>query len=378
MKKTLCFKLYKSKKNKYLHKKIDLGSQIYNYSIALHKRFYRLYKKYLNKYKLQKHLTKTKKRKLHFKNLESQAIQDITDRIDRSYKLFFRNAKHKIRTAPPNFKKKKRYKSITLKQAGFKLIGDNKILIDKKTYKFFASRKIEGIIKTLTIKRDALNDIYLFFCVDVEEKKETRAMTGKKAGFDFGLKTFLTSSEDEKDINSPLFFKKELKKIKKLNKSLSKKKIASSNRRKALMNLFRAHKKISNQRKDFHFKLAKNLSEKYELLIFENLNIKALQKRYGRKILDLSFSNFLKILKSYEDKNGSKIIYIDRFYPSSKICYHCKKINENLNLKDRIWICPHCKRKILRDKNAAKNIKRQGIVLWYRERKTLKIRAIPA
>ena len=104
MKKTLCFKLYKSKKNKYLHKKIDLGSQIYNYSIALHKRFYRLYKKYLNKYKLQKHLTKTKKRKLHFKNLESQAIQDITDRIDRSYKLFFRNAKHKIRTAPPNFK----------------------------------------------------------------------------------------------------------------------------------------------------------------------------------------------------------------------------------------------------------------------------------
>jgi len=91
MKKTLCFKLYKSKKNKCLHKKIDLGSQIYNYSIALHKRFYRLYKKYLNKYKLQKHLTKTKKRKLHFKNLESQAIQDITDRIDRSYKLFFRN-----------------------------------------------------------------------------------------------------------------------------------------------------------------------------------------------------------------------------------------------------------------------------------------------
>ena len=203
-------------------------------------------------------------------------------------------------------------------------------------------------------------------------------MTGKKAGFDFGLKTFLTSSEDEKDINSPLFFKKELKKIKKLNKSLSKKKIASSNRRKALMNLFRVHKKISNQRKDFHFKLAKNLSEKYELLIFENLNIKALQKRYGRKILDLSFSNFLKILKNYEDKNGPKIIYIGRFYPSSKICYHCKKINENLNLKDRIWICPHCKRKILRDKNAAKNIKRQGIVLWYRERKTLKIRAIPA
>jgi putative transposase len=65
-----------------------------------------------------------------------------------------------------------------------------------------------------------------------------------------------------------------------------------------------------------------------------------LQKCYGRKILDLSFSNFLKILKNYEDKNGSKIIYIDRFYPSSKICYHCKKINENLNLKDRIWICP--------------------------------------
>ena len=377
MKKTFCFKLYNSKKNKHLHKKIDLGCQIYNYAIALHKRYYRLYKKHLNKYKLQKHLTKAKKRKPYLKNLGSQTIQDITDRIDRSYKLFFRNIKNKIKTAPPNFKKRKRYKSITLKQAGFKLIADNKIIIDKKVYKFFASRKIEGVVKTLTIKRDALSDIYLFFSVEIEDEKKNKIVTGKKAGFDFGLKTFLTSSEDE-DIKSFLFFNKTLKKIRKLNRNFSRKKKNSSNRSKAKVSLFRAHKKIFNQRKDYHFKLAKDLSEKYDLLCFENLNVKALQKRYGRKISDLSFSNFLKILEFYGQKNGSKIIYIDRFYPSSKTCFHCDKVKEDLTLKERIWDCPHCNKIIMRDKNAAKNIKRQGLVLWNRENKTRINRAIPA
>ncbi|NGX56425.1 MAG: hypothetical protein K1060chlam5_00665 [Candidatus Anoxychlamydiales bacterium] len=378
MRKTFCFKLYTSKKNKFLHNKIDIGSQIYNYCISLHKRYYRLYKKHLNKYQLQKHLTKAKKRYPDFKNFQSQALQDITDRIDRAYLLFFKNLKNKVKTSPPNFKKKKRYKSFTLKQAGYKLIAKNKILIDQKIYNFFASQEIDGVIKTLTIKRDPIGDLYIFFSVDVIEELENKTMSCKTAGFDFGLKTFLTSSEDEEDIKSPLFFKKTLKKIKKLNQSFSRKKRGSSNRKKALMNLFRVHKKIFNQRKDFHFKLAKDLSEKYVHLFFENLDIKALQKLYGRKISDLSFSNFLKILEYYQEKKGSKIIYIDRFYPSSKTCYHCNNINADLTLKDRTWICPHCKKTIMRDKNAARNIKRQGIVLWNRENKTRNSRAIPA
>ena len=124
--KTYCFKLYKAKRNKKLHKVINIAGIIYNHCIALHKRYYRLFKKSLNIYKLQKHLTKLKKigKFSYFKEVGSQAIQDITQRIDRACKLFFRNLKHKIRTAPPSFKKIRKYKSFTLKQAGWKLLKD--------------------------------------------------------------------------------------------------------------------------------------------------------------------------------------------------------------------------------------------------------------
>ena len=109
--KTYCFKLYKAKRNKKLHKVINI---------------------------VQKHLTKLKKigKFSYFKEVGSQAIQDITQRIDRAYKLFFRNLKHKIRTAPPSFKKIRKYKSFTLKQAGWKLLKGNIIEINKQKYKY--------------------------------------------------------------------------------------------------------------------------------------------------------------------------------------------------------------------------------------------------
>ena len=85
--------------------------------------------------------------------------------------MFFRNLKHKIRTAPPSFKKIRKYKSFTLKQAGWKLLKDNIIEINKQKYKYFKSRDIEGIVKTITIKRDNLDDIYLYFVCETNENK---------------------------------------------------------------------------------------------------------------------------------------------------------------------------------------------------------------
>jgi putative transposase len=142
--KTFCFKIYRSKKNRYLHNQINLAGEIYNHCIALHKRYYRMYKKSLNTYSLQKHLTKLKKldKYSHWNQLGSQAIQDITDRIDKAYKLFFRNQKHGIKSGTPNFKKRKNYKSFTLKQVGYKLLDGNKILIGKKIFNYAKSRNI--------------------------------------------------------------------------------------------------------------------------------------------------------------------------------------------------------------------------------------------
>lgn len=152
--KTFCFKLYKAKRNQKLHKQINAAGLTYNYCIALHKRYYRLYHKSLNVYQLQKHLTKLKKIKRfsYLNEIGSQAVQDITQRIDRAYKLFFDNLKRKVRTAPPSFKKIKKYKSFTLKQTGYKLCDNATIIIGKQKYKFFKSRDIDGVLTLHTTK----------------------------------------------------------------------------------------------------------------------------------------------------------------------------------------------------------------------------------
>ena len=317
----------------------------------------------MQKGKLQKHLTKLKKisKYSYLKNFGSQAVQDVTDRIDRAYDLFFKNVKRKIRSSPPKFKKVKNYKSFTLKQTGWKFDEDNHTLqINGQNFKYFQSRKISGKIKTITIKRDALGDFYIFVVTDAKNfKVETR--TGKSVGFDFGLKKFLTASDGE-DIESPLFFARNAKLIAKANKNLSKKVEGSKNRRRSKLTLARLHRKILNQRRDFHFKLARKLCLKYEKICIEDLNMRAMQRMWGKKISDLAFSEFVKILKHQATKFNVAIIEIDRFFASSQICSHCGEKNPEVkDLKIRSWTCPNCGAKHDRDFNAAKNILKFGL-----------------
>ena len=156
-----------------------------------------LVSKHLTANTLKKHLTKLKKldKYTHWNQLASQAIQDIAERIDRAYKLFFRNltldhqavnAKAGIKSAPPNFKKRIKYKSFTLKQAGYKILQDNYIRIGRRIYRYFKSREIEAnTIKTVTVKRDPLGDIYICIVTDAETKLEDVPRTGKYLDISF-------------------------------------------------------------------------------------------------------------------------------------------------------------------------------------------------
>ena len=109
------------------------------------------------------------------------------------------------------------------------------------------------------------------------------------------------------------------------------------------------------------WKLAHELTSLYDLLIFEDLNLKAMQRLWGRKISDLSFATFLEILICVADNKGKTVHFVDRFFASSKTCSCCGYINQELSLKDREWDCPSCKTKgIPRDLNAAVNLQREG------------------
>ncbi len=365
MHQTYVYKLYNNKrKNKYLNDKINLAGSIYNHCIALHKKFYSLYNKSLNKYKLQKHITKLKKTKRfnYWNNISIDVIQQITDRIETAYKLFFNNLKRKRKCSPPSFKKIRKYKSITFKKSGYKFLEDNKIRIMSKTFKIFKSRTMYyNKICTVTIKRNNIGEFFIYIVVENDDYQNPLTRSGKSVGMDFGLKTFLTLSNSNK-IESPLFFNQNIKEIKKLSKQLSKKNKKSNNYKKSLIKLNRLYIDLFNKKKDYFYKLSIELCQQFDLIAIEDLNISAMKKLWGRKISDLSFSMFINILNNMSFKYDKLLYKIDRFYPSSKTCNICSNINHNLSLSDRSWTCSNCNNLLDRDNNASINILNKAIL----------------
>jgi putative transposase len=343
-----------------LQQQIDIAGLIYNHCIALHRRYYRLTGKSLSQYNLMRHITKLKKlpRYAHWNLVGSQAIQEIVQRIDRAYKLFFGNLKRKVKTAPLGFKKVKKYSSFTLKQAGWKLLDRNRIWIQGTVYKYSKSREIEGQIKTVTVKRDELGNLWL--CFAVEHGDYPKPVTSSHiVGLDFGLKTFLTPREGT-PVESPQFFKESLADIRRCSRALSRKQKGSHNRRKAIRELARTHARIQNKRNDWFFKLAHRLVDQFDVLVLEDLNLRAMQRMWGRKVSDLGFAHFVDILKHVAAKRGRTVYLVDRFFPSSKTCSACGAINHSLELSERCWVCAVCGVTHDRDLNAALNLAREG------------------
>jgi putative transposase len=209
----------------------------------------------------------------------------------------------------------RRYKSFTLKQAGYKFLGGNRVKIGNRVYQYWNSRDLEGTVKTLTIKRTPLGELLMVVVVDRIDEPETQFETSKIAGFDFGLKTFLTGSDGSK-IESPQFLKQSLNAIKKASCQHSKKRKGSANRERARKNLVRKHEDVVNRRSDWFWKLAHDLTNQFDVLCFETLNLKGMQRLWGRKISDLAFGEFLQILQWVATKKGKQVVFIDRWYPS--------------------------------------------------------------
>lgn len=365
MMKTFKFKLSQAKRNRKLHRQINAAGLAYNHCIALHKRFYHLYHRSLHVYKLQKHLAQLKKipKFSYLLELDSQVLQNIAERVDRGYKMFWRNLKKHKKTAPPKFRKIRKYKSITFKQSGWKLDETHgAIFLRKQKYRYAASRKIDGAIKMITVKRDSLGDIYIFICCELPESK-VKARTGKSVGFDFGFKGKILVAENSKDdIKAPSFFNKQKKAIARENRHAFHKHLGSKNQKKTYVVLARLHRKVSNQRNDFHWKLAQALCKKYAVICLEDLDMKWMQRGHGRKVMDYGFSEFLRILEYVASQHSTRIVKVDRFFPSSQLCSKCGYQNPQVkDLRVRSWRCPKCGEHHDRDRNAAKNIHREGL-----------------
>jgi putative transposase len=307
--------------------------------------------------KLQAHIAKLRQRNPFWQLVGSQAVQDICQRIEKAYQLFFKHHTKGVR--PPNFKKVKKYKSFTLKQAGYKFLGGNRVKIGNRVFQYWNSRAIEGTVKTLTIKRTPLGELFMVVVVDDGDQPASKVETGRTAGFDFGLKTFLTVSDGSK-IESPSFLKQSLNAIGQASKQHSRKQKGSAHRERARKHLVRRYEEVTNRRSDWFWKLAHDLTNRFDVLCFETLNLKGMQRLWGRKVSDLAFGEFLQILNWVAQKKGKQVVYIDPWYPSSQTCSSCGHVLKELDLSVRRWRCPSCQVENDRDKNAAVNIQRVG------------------
>ncbi|MGD1805045.1 RNA-guided endonuclease InsQ/TnpB family protein [Dapis sp. BLCC M126] len=216
-------------------------------------------------------------------------------------------------------------------------------------------------MKTVTISRKA--DCY-YVTLSLEDKSvpllnsEVKPTSENTLGIDMGLKKFLVTSSGE-SVTIPQYYRKSQKRLKTLQKRLSKKKKGSQRWLKAVKAVAKQHKKVADKRKDFHFKTANELLSKADVIAHENLNIKGLAKsKLSKSINDAGWGQFLTILTVKAGNAGQKTIAVNP-QNTSQDCSICgEKVPKELS--QRIHSCPHCGIVIDRDVNAAINIKNRA------------------
>ena len=181
-------------------------------------------------------------------------------------------------------------------------------------------------------------------------------------GIDVGITEFLTTSGGSQ-IANPKNLKKSEKKLALLQRRLSRKQKGSGNRNKARMKVASIQEHIANQRNDFLNRVSNAILKTYDTIITENLNVSGMMKNHhlAKSIGDAGWSSFFSMLKTKALQRGKNIIVIDRYDPSSRMCSHCGYVY-NLKLSERTWTCPECGTIHDREWNAAKNIKKFGLI----------------
>ena len=216
-------------------------------------------------------------------------------------------------------------------------------------------------IRQATLTRIPCGEYYLSILVDGDLSREIKE-TNAVVGIDLGVKDFVITSDGEV-FNNLHFKKSEIKKIKTLQKQLSRKQKGSNNRNKARIKLAKVYKKINDRKQYYLHSVSNSLIDENQVICMEDLNVKGMIKNHNlaESIQEMNFGEFRRILEYKAKWYNRKIVFVDRFYPSSKTCHNCGYVNKSLTLKDRQWVCPHCGKVVERDYNAALNILDEGL-----------------
>ncbi|TMD43418.1 MAG: IS200/IS605 family element transposase accessory protein TnpB, partial [Chloroflexi bacterium] len=285
-------------------------------------------------------------------HVPATTVQMLADRLTKALKRF--RAVKELGMPDvgfPRFKKPNRWHSIQLRQYGISrdawLDADGKHLHVPaklgKLLKIKMHRPIEGTPKTVHLVHRADGHWYALVVCEMEPKTEHDPSTCEHPdiGIDVGLKSFLTDSEGN-TVENPRFYRTSQKTLRRKQRQLCRRKKGSKRRRKAARNTAKTHLKIKRQRRDFHYKVAKQYAEQYQVLAVEKLSILNLLQNHAlaKSIMDASWGAFLDILEAKAASAGHQVIRVNPRYTSQK-CHKCGEVVQK-SLSVRTHICPFC------------------------------------
>jgi putative transposase len=289
----------------------------------------------------------------------SQILQAATLNLTTAYKNFFAK-----RAGFPKFKSKHGKQSIQYPQNVNIVDGNLKLPGNIGIVKTKIHRVIEGKIKTVTVSKTPSGK-YLASILTETEGENPVVSEGKIYGIDLGLKHFAVVTDGEKvsKYDNPKHLAKHEFNLKRKQKKLARKQKGSKSRNRYRKVVAKVYERVSNSRQDFLHKLSYKLVSNSQAVIVENLHIKGMVRNHklAKSISDVGWGTFTNFLAYKLERRGAKLIEIDRWFPSSKLCSNCFYQMSELSLDVREWTCPHCNTHHDRDGNAAINIRAEGI-----------------
>ncbi len=359
MRKTFQFRLNPTHHQRtLLDNTLELCRWVYNETLATRKNAWEQEQKSISLYDTNKLLTTWKKDKPELSQVYSQVLQNVQERVDLAFKAFFRRVKAGEKPGYPRFRGYGWYDSFTFKQYGFTL-ADNGLLLSKiGGIRIVQHRPVEGKVKTLTVRRDAIGNWYACFSCEVEPVLLPKSEKG--IGIDVGLTSFATFSTGEK-IDNPRFFRLDEQELAKAQRKLSKAEKGTPERAKRRKAVCHIHQRIANRRKDFAHKLSRRIVNEFGIIALEKLNTKGMLQNHclAKSISDASWNQFAQYTQ-YKAENAGRECVLVPSKNTSKMCSRCGNLVEK-DLSIRVHDCPVCGLKLDRDENAAINILALGL-----------------
>ena len=304
------------------------------------------------------------------KEVDSQALSWVRIYLERAYKNFFNSlsGKYKGNFGFPKYKRKKNGGSYitSMMSNNIRFKDPNHIRLTKIGFiRCKGFREIQGKIKRATVCRTPSGKYYCSVLYEQEVEAIPSVQLSKSSkiiGLDMSLPKFYVDSEGK----SPKYikrYKKNEKKLKRLQHLESRKHKTSERRKKLRKSINLLAEKLTNQRQNFLHKLSISLVRENDVIVVEDLSIKGMSQglHLGKSVMDLGWTAFIHQLQYKCDWYGKHLVLADKSFPSSKLCSKCGFKNETLTLNDRSWICPNCGENHDRDLNAAINLRNLGV-----------------